>query len=841
MNLGLKLREVGEVAGILARKQVAVSKRETQASKGEAKDRLQFHSCMDQSVTLPALRLIRYQGWIVAEGSHTMVTQMPKRNPPDTNRNRKGKREAAPARRRGVVSILLLWPFYLFGFFTRRFGLMMRIAVRLIGYPMVAGVYGFVILAIIYGSRAQKYDLSKIHAMPERSIIHDRLGEEIGRIHGEKRSIVPLQEVSENFRKAILAREDERFYYHGAVDPIGIVRAIYKNLQHKKEGASTITQQLTSDIFQLKSGEQRGDTVRQLDRKCLEIAIAFRIEASMKKDDILEAYINQINWGRQIRGIGEASRIYFEKHPSELTLSQAALLAGIVRGPDAFNPFSSIAAATRERGTTLERMVNAGVITRAEADAAKAEPVEVRPKGRRANEESYALDQIRRDLEMILEQENIKLGGLEITTTIDLRIQHKCEEALDKKLREVERGPGYPHITRAKWEQIPTANRKEPDYLQGAAVVLENRTGAVLAIVGGRDASESRFNRATQSRRQIGSIFKPFVYLSAFDQGLRPDSPISDGPIESGEIKGAGNWRPENSDSRFGGMQPASYGLIRSRNTMSVRVGNFAGIPRVKEVARMAGFTTPMPKMPSSFLGTWEASPWEIATAYTMFPNDGIRYRPYLISEIKDRDGNVLYTTPMLSYPAAKESSALTVSRILKEVTTAGTAASVGRLGFDKPCGGKTGTTNDFKDAWFSGFTSSLTCAVWVGFDSPKKIFSGGYGAALALPIWVDIMKSADRLGYKAGQLNSKGNRIHTDRCRLSGKRTTAGCIAAGTAYSDETPADIALSDNDFCPIHPARAQLVDESDGSGSQELDLPPPRALPVDDEPLKAIPVE
>ncbi len=767
---------------------------------------------------------------------------MPKSKPPEANRLRQEAPASAPSRGPGGLSLLLFWPFHLLNFFTRPLATPLKFLVRAAGYPLVAGIYALAILAVTYGIRAQKYDLAKIRAMPERSIIRDRLGEEIGRIHGEKRSLVPLRQVSENFRKAILAREDTRFYQHGAFDTIGIGRAILKNLQGKKEGASTLTQQLASDIFQLKRGEDRGDTPRQIDRKLLEIAIAFRLEATFEKDEILEAYINQINWGRQIKGVGEASRIYFEKHPSELTLSQSALLAGIVRGPDSFNPFRSMEAATRERGTTLDRMVTAGVINKAEADAAKLEAIEVRPQWRREARESYAMLAIRHDLEVILEQENIDLGGLNITTTIDLRIQHKGEEALDKKLREVERMSGYSHQTRTAWRALPLENRKEPEYIQGAAVVVENRTGAVLAIVGGRDADESTFNRATQARRQIGSLFKPFVYLAAFDRGLRPDTAISDGPIQSGEIKGGGTWRPDNSDGKFGGMEPVSYGLIRSRNTMSVRVGNYAGIRSVKKVSSMAGFTTPMPENPSSFLGSWEASPWEIASAYTIFPNDGTRYRPYLISEIKDRDGNILYATPPLSYPAANAGSAWSVSRILAEVTTSGTAASVTRLGFDKPCGGKTGTTNDFKDAWFSGYTSNLTCAVWVGFDTPKKTLQGGYGATLALPVWVDIMKTADRLGYKAGKLNSKVKLVEMELCRHSGKRATAGCRDAGTAYTDQVPADIALPASDLCPIHPARALAVDEAALPAPQAAPL---RALLVEEDdqdiPLKAIPVE
>jgi penicillin-binding protein 1A len=762
---------------------------------------------------------------------------MPKSAPPETRNRRKEKSDAPPRRRPGAGSLLLFWPFHLFAFFTRGLSLPLKFLARLAGFPLVAGLYVLLVLAVVYGWRSGQYDVHRIRAMPERSIIRDRMGTEIGRIHGEKRSIVPLQQVSENFRKAILAREDERFYQHGAFDTIGIARAITKNVKGKREGASTITQQLVADVFQLKRGEKRGQTWKQLDRKCLEIAIAIRLEAAFEKDQILEAYINQINWGRQIKGVGEASRIYFEKHPIELTLSQSALLAGIVRGPDSFNPFKSMEAATRERNTTLARMVDAGVITQAEADAAKQEPIEVRPAVRRQIRESYAMDAIRRDLEIILEKQDIELGGLEIITTIDLRVQQKAEEALEKKLLEVEKYSGYQHPTRAAWNRLPEDGRGEPTYIQGAAVVVENRTGGVLAIVGGRDATESPFNRAKDANRQLGSIFKPFVYLSAFDKGMSPDTPVSDGPIYSGEIKGGGNWHPNNSDGVFGGSHPASYGLIRSRNTMSVRVGNHAGLENVAHTALMAGFDTPMPQNPTSFLGSWDAATWEVATAYTIFPNEGVRYRPFLISQIKDREGNILHSTLPLPYQAASSRSARAVSGILREVTTRGTAASVRRLGFDKPCGGKTGTTNDFKDAWFAGYTSNLSCAVWVGFDKPKTTIHRGFGSVLSLPVWVDIMKTADRLGYKAGQLHPHGNFLNLDLCRLSGKRATAGCRAEGTHVIEAVPADTAPAENDFCPIHPARAVAIDP----GKPDTG-PAPKAQPVIDEtPRKATPVE
>jgi len=743
-----------------------------------------------------------------------------------SNRRRSGggraRRPGGKGRGKGWKTALwvLAWPFLLLQNSTHRLRWWWKWPLRLAGHPAIAGTIGFALLALVYGLRSQPYNLERIHAMPERTVILDRHGRELARIHGEKRSVVPLSQISPYFLKAIVAREDERFRYHPGFDPIGMARATVMNFRNKREGASTITQQLASDVFRLKEGEKRGQVLRLIDRKFLEITLAVRLELAYSKDELLEAYINQINWGRQIRGIGEASRIYFEKHPAELTLSESALLAGIVRGPDAYNPFTSIENAERERNTTLARMVDAKAITQAEADAAMKEKIKVRPPERRGSNDSYAMNAIRHDLDIILEREDIQLGGLQITTTIDSRIQEKAEQALDGHLREIEKRSGYRHTTRAGWKPVIKNDiLPEPPYIQGAAVVIENRTGAVLAVVGGRDVKESSFNRAQGAMRQIGSIFKPFVYLAAFDKGMGSESLVSDGPLQRGEIPGARGWNPHNSDGLF----PASYGLIRSRNTMSVRVGNFAGMKMVRLVSRLAGFNREVPDTPASYLGSFEATPWEVATAYSIFPNDGARYRPYLISEIRDRDGNVLYSTQPLPYQAATRSSSRAISNILQQVTISGTAASVKRLGFTKPCAGKTGTTDDFKDGWFAGYTSQLSCAVWVGFDKPTRTMSGGYGSTLALPVWAEIMKSADEMGYRAGILHNP-NKVAVDVCRLSGKRATTGCAADGCSRQELQPADTAPAANDFCPLHPARAIAIDPKTG-------LPiAPKAAPV-----------
>jgi len=725
---------------------------------------------------------------------------------------------------------LTFFPFWVVNLLTRGFPAFFRYIFRLLGYGAVLGGICLILLASYFYVKALKYDMKLVAQMPERTIVLDRNDREIGRLHGEKRDIIPLSDVAPVFQDALLAREDARFYSHGAMDFRGLVRAMIRNIKDRRvvQGASTITMQLARNTFPLGG--------KTLNRKALEIAVAYRIEQHYEKKEVLEHYINRIFWGGSIRGVEEASRTYFEKSAKQLTLSEAALLAGIIRGPNSFSPFKDIKKAQRERDTTLQSMLNKEMITSLEAETAMREPIKIRPQGRRSLAASYAMDTIRRELNIILEKENIELGGLTIKTTVDLLLQGKAEDALNDHLTKIEQKSGFKHQTRAKWRNLPTESQGDPAYLQGSLVIVENKTGRILTVVGGRNADESQYNRAIQAKRQIGSIFKPFVYLAAFTDGLMPATTVSDGPIKSGEIgRLDNNWQPKNSDGKFRGMKPASYGLVHSRNTMSVRVGDFAGISEVKETARQVGLGKDVPEKASAYLGSWESSTWDVASAFTVFPNNGIRYRPFIIDEIRKSNGEVVYRTGQISYPAAESGPSAMVSEILEDVIDSGTGKIIRNLGFREPCAGKTGTTDNFRDAWFAGYTSELSCAVWVGMDKPARIINAGYGSTLAAPIWTEVMKSANRLGYKAQSLSPNLPMKTVQLCQSSGKRPTALCYKHNTVYTEAIPSQSAPEENDLCPVHPIKAERVNHKNIPQNKYLDAP--RAERVEPKAVRA----
>ena len=719
--------------------------------------------------------------------------------------------------------LIITFPVRMVYFFTRALPKLLRI---LISFSFV-GVVLAAILAGVYALKAQRYDITQIMRMPERTIVLDRKGNEIGTLHGEnRRSIENLDaEVPPYFINALIMQEDRSFWTHGGVDLRGLLRAVAQVFKHGRttQGASTLTMQLAKNTYNHQE--------RTMDAKLTEMALALHMESTYDKKTILTCYINRVFWGHTFLGLKQAAKGYFNKQPRDLTIGESAMLAGIVCSPNEFSPYRSPSSAKIQRDKVLKLMYEHGHITRNQYHAALAEPiVTTRPEWK--GMENYALDLVRSEVDHILDmldtqQRHVKedamySGGLIVRTTLDVDLQDDVMKEIDARLVEMlEKNKRYPHQTRAQFQALiaglppDVAARTTPKYVQAACVVIDNATGALLAVVGGRDSKESPLNRAVQSRRQVGSIFKPLVYATFFERGGSAQTMVSDDRIQPGEIAGARRWFPGNSDGRFTGLHPAGWGLLKSRNTMSVRVGNRAGLDNVINTGLMAGFPRTARKPgPTIYLGTWEASPLEVASAYTIFANGGVRPTPYIIASITDVNGHVLWRNPAAVRRVLSQRSANAISAILQQITKpGGTAGSMQRLGFTAPCGGKTGTTNAYRNAWFCGFTSDLTAAVWVGFDRPVTIADKAYGGTLALPLWVGAMQRAAARGYAMKDIRTSpaGARKQGIRlCRETGMVAHSGCEYQGCAYT-ETMADF-TKPRPLCTKHDPLAEDTADS-----------------------------
>ena len=617
---------------------------------------------------------------------------------------------------------------------------------------------------VVYYLWALTFDLSTIGQMPQRSEIYDRNGTFYSRTMGENRVVVSYEQVSPNFVKALISREDSRFYEHKGIDPIGIARAAVRNLIFggMKEGASTITQQLARNSYDL-GGR------KDFNRKFLEAAMAFRIEMEMSKEKILELYMNRIYFGSGLYGVEAASQAYFGKSASDMTISEGALLAGLIRSPNRYSPFNNLEGSLAQRNVVLGRMEDLGLITHAQHQKALAENIEPRLRPMVNPLDSWAVDAILHELEQVVSPSQIDRGGLKIDTTIDAGLQKAAEESITRRLAEVEARPDFqaqhrpqpPALAKSKGKSKtkplpqPAAPPPPQEPLQGALLAIDNASGGITAIVGGRNFRESKYNRALVAMRQIGSSAKPFVYEEAFRKGvITPDTPINDARLTSADLPPrSAPYDPQNSDGTFGGMLPAREGLIHSRNTMSVRVGMAAGLGTVATIMQKLGLAEEVPRYPSICLGSFESTLKNVTVAYTALATGGSRLHPHLIKQVTDADGKVLFRATHARIPVLDPTATRTTTAVLTEVITRGTAARAASLGLNKPAAGKTGTTDHFVDAWFLGYTQGLTCGVWVGFDHPKTIMHGGYGAELALPIWVDVMASPASGHFATGPL----------------------------------------------------------------------------------------
>jgi len=674
-------------------------------------------------------------------------------------------------------------------------------------FVVVAGLFAAAVALLIglmvlfhYDRLAAQHDLSAVGRFPLETEVLDATGARIGYLHGEDVGMpVPLESVSPHFFNALIAREDSRFYRHHGIDRYGLVRAWIRNAKEKRavQGASTITMQLTRMTY--------GLTGKTIQRKLLEMAIARRIEKHYSKNDILSQYVNRVFLGTGMNGIEQAAQGYFGKSSADLTMPEAAMIAGVIRAPNGFSPFRHYETALREMRGTLGRMEDEGMITKKELARYRDMRPVVLDQDRwmrmlreqsKVSGDSYLLKMIEEKVGELLPS-YVGIGGMKIQTTIDMRLQSAVEIAVEERLRALESQPGYSHPTVAGYQS------GDPQYLQAAVTILENHSGAMRAMLGGRAYQDSAFNRATQSRRPMGSIFKPLVYGTAFERGLFPGMLISDGRIAPGEISWDDEgWDPQNSDGVFGDYLPAEQGLIRSRNTMTARVGEWSGIETVLTMMEHAGLGVVEGEVsPTVYIGTTGANVGNVASAYSVFATGGVRYKPHSILSVQDRDGVTIYQHEDKSYQVMSSGAAWLTSSILKRVLEdGGTGASLREMGFTAPAGGKTGTTNDFYDAWFAGYTSRLSGSIWVGLDQPQPIYDGAYGGKIAMPIWFDIMMAAEQIGYDFAALAEPEEVIEMQLCRSTGLLANDRCGAAGTVYVEQVPHD--LIPREFCEGH---------------------------------------
>jgi penicillin-binding protein 1B len=540
----------------------------------------------------------------------------------------------------------------------------------------------------------------------------------------QQRRLVTLAEVPPLLVNTILLTEDQRFFSHHGVDPRGIVRALFTNLWRGEldQGGSTLTQQLMKNFFLTPE--------RRIRRKLREFALAVRAESLYDKNEILTCYLNEIYLGQSgaqaIHGVWEAAHFYFGKAPNRLTLGEVALLAGLIRGPNLYSPFRNPARARARRDTILELLAAHGVITRDEYAEAVVEPLRETPPRRARRAAPYFVDLLNRELERDYPAEVLQRDGLELFTTIDIQLQTAAEEAVAGGLAALEKA--HPRLSRG------------PERPQAALVALRPQTGAIVAMVGGRDYASSQFNRAVDARRQPGSVFKPFVYLAAFAAGEAvPATLLDDAPFDW-SYDGR-TWQPHNYKDIYYGPVSARFALEHSLNAATARLAQQVGLERIRQVAVDLGLDASLAAVPSMVLGAIEASPLEIARAYAAIANQGTATEPRLLKRVVDSSGELVESRPVRATRVATAAATDQLTDVLAGVIDTGTGRGVRERGFTLPAAGKTGTTNESRDAWFAGYTPNLVAVVWVGFDRDTPL--GLTGAQAALPIWTSFMDAA--------------------------------------------------------------------------------------------------
>jgi penicillin-binding protein 1A len=636
------------------------------------------------------------------------------------------------------------------------------------------------------------WDLPEIEALEQykpsiTSRVYSGGNRLIAEFFTENRTPITLSDMPDMMIKALIATEDSRFFHHHGLDFRGIARALYRNIRAKKvlEGGSSLTQQLAKILFLTPE--------RSYTRKLKEMVLALRIEQRYTKQEILMFYLNQIYFGSGAYGIEAAARIYFNKPARDLSLSECALLAGLPRSPKYYSPFKSPTSARARRSYVLNRMVAAKVITPAQAEEAKQTPLPVQPASKQAGSAPYFVEYVRQKVEERFGSSILYSGGLNIYTSLNDELQGYAEQAVRAGLPQIE--------ARHARKGVITPP------LQAALLALDPATGHILAMVGGRDFGQSQFNRATQAFRQPGSAFKPFIYAVAIERGISAADLLDDTPYTM-KVDRKRSWTPENFSRTFQGRVTVRKALAQSLNIPTIRLLEKIGVHDAILYAKKFGIKSFLNPYLSLALGSSDVTLFELTSAYSVFVNHGTHMGPVSVLMVTDSSGRVMYSNDAAPIQVIKPETAFLMTNLLRGAIEHGTGWRAREL--DRPAAGKTGTTNDYRDAWFIGYTPNLVAGVWVGYDDHRSIGMKETGARAALPLWLDFMKNAsagrgtedfavpDGIVFK--DIDPVTGMLHGETCRhsmreafLAGTEPRKYCDESGTvpdeqAIQDEAP-----------------------------------------------------
>ncbi len=627
---------------------------------------------------------------------------------------------------------------------------------------------------------------------------------------GESRTVVALEEMSPAIPAAFLAAEDRRFFTHPGVDLRGFARQ-FRNLLlgRRLYGGSTITMQLARNVFREKLPWER--SVR---RKLREIQVALELEQTYPKERILELYLNQIYLGGQIHGVEEAARRYLGKSSSDVSVAEAALLASLAPSPNAYEPRRHPDLALQKRNTVLNAMRDEGYLAPAEAERWKATPIEVSSREDFVDRAEYFVEWVRRQLYARF-GDDLFARGYSVYTSLDLDMQIAAERALEDRLQQIEAGnlrpdrrraefphPSYREIHDSLGGSIPEAS--QTPYLQGALITMEVNTGYVRAMVGGRNYEESKFNRATQSARQPGSTFKPFVYSAAIRAGRPPSHIIIDEPIEVFQPLKRQPWEPRNFEGDYRGPMTLRQGLRTSRNLIAIRLGMEIGVNTVVGEALRFKLSTRLPRFESVSIGAGTVYPIEMVSAYSAFASLGVHAAPVGILRVEDADGNIVWHPQVRTERIMDREHAWLMNSMMQDVMNHPTGTGWGavrfRGGFRLPAGGKTGTTNDGTDVWFIGFTPELVTGIWMGFDRPQRIMDNATGGGLAAPAWADYMSEVYSNRAAPDGWERPESLVTRQVDRFTGYLATRFCPPQERYQEWYIPGTEPV---DYCPYHP--------------------------------------